>query len=80
MAAAFEYWEPSIEVYKENFSHPIFKQDLTNEKESIKKIKELGRELPLDEVKYKLKRNFEIVFDCELVHSSINAVTMRSLS
>ena len=42
--------------------------------------KELGRELPLDEVKYKLKRNFEIVFDCELVHSSINAVTMRSLS
>ena len=39
VAAAFEYWEPSIEIYKQNFTHPIFQQDLTNEKESIKKIK-----------------------------------------
>ena len=42
--------------------------------------KELGRELPLDEVKYKLKRNFEIVFDCELVHAYMNTVTMPSRS
>ncbi|NOT18048.1 MAG: DNA cytosine methyltransferase [Sulfuriferula sp.] len=39
VVAAFEYWEPSINVYKENFTHPIFKQDLTNEVESIEKIK-----------------------------------------
>jgi DNA (cytosine-5)-methyltransferase 1 len=32
VAAAFEYWEPSIEIYKQNFTHPIFQQDLTNEK------------------------------------------------
>ena len=45
VAAAFEYWDPSIEVYKQNFSHPVFKQDLTNEKESIKKIKEFSPDL-----------------------------------
>jgi DNA (cytosine-5)-methyltransferase 1 len=39
IAAAFEYWDPAIEVYRENFSHPIFKQDLTNEKESIARIR-----------------------------------------
>jgi DNA (cytosine-5)-methyltransferase 1 len=39
IAAAFEYWDPAIEVYRENFSHPIFKQDLTNEKESVAKIR-----------------------------------------
>jgi DNA (cytosine-5)-methyltransferase 1 len=39
IAAAFEYWDPAIEVYRENFSHPIFKQDLTNEKDSIAKIR-----------------------------------------
>jgi DNA (cytosine-5)-methyltransferase 1 len=40
VVAAFEYWEPSIDVYRKNFSHPILKQDLTKEKESIEKIKE----------------------------------------
>ena len=39
VAAAFEYWDQSIAVYKENFLHPIFKQDLTNEAESIELIK-----------------------------------------
>lgn len=39
VVAAFEYWEPSIEIYKQNFKHPIFQQDLTNETESIEKIK-----------------------------------------
>jgi DNA (cytosine-5)-methyltransferase 1 len=39
IAAAFEYWDSAIEVYRENFSHPIFKQDLTNEKDSIAKIR-----------------------------------------
>jgi DNA (cytosine-5)-methyltransferase 1 len=45
VVAAFEYWEPSIEVYKENFSHPILKQDLKNEEASIKKIKEFSPDL-----------------------------------
>ncbi len=45
VVAAFEYWEASIDVYKENFSHPIFTQDLTNEEESIKKIKEYSPDL-----------------------------------
>jgi len=27
-------------------------------------VKELGREISMDEVKYKVKKNFEIVFDC----------------
>ncbi|MBK1694321.1 DNA (cytosine-5-)-methyltransferase [Chromatium weissei] len=40
VVAAFEYWEPSINVYKKNFFHPVFKQDLTNEQEAITKIKE----------------------------------------
>jgi DNA (cytosine-5)-methyltransferase 1 len=43
--SAFEYWEPAIEVYKQNFTHPIFQQDLTNEKDSIKKIKSFCPEL-----------------------------------
>ena len=28
--AAFENWEPAIKVYKENFSHPVFKEDLSD--------------------------------------------------
>ncbi len=38
VVAAFENWEPSIDVYKENFTHPILKQDLKNEVEAIEKI------------------------------------------
>ncbi|MFC7782129.1 DNA cytosine methyltransferase [Legionella taurinensis] len=38
--AAFENWKPAINVYKENFHHPIFEQDLTDEKNAIEKIKE----------------------------------------
>lgn len=39
IVAAFDNWEPAIKVYKENFNHPIFNQDLTNEKDSIDIIK-----------------------------------------
>jgi DNA (cytosine-5)-methyltransferase 1 len=28
IVAAFDFWEPAIEVYKKNFRHPIFKRDL----------------------------------------------------
>lgn len=28
--AAFDYWLPAIEVYRKNFDHPIFRQDLSD--------------------------------------------------
>lgn len=28
VSAAFDNWDPAIEVYKKNFSHPVFKRDL----------------------------------------------------
>lgn len=31
VVAAFDYWHSAIEVYKENFYHPIFNEDLSNE-------------------------------------------------
>lgn len=45
VVAAFEYWEPAIEVYKNNFTHPIFNQDLTNEQEAIEKIRMFSPDL-----------------------------------
>lgn len=45
VSAAFENWDPAIEVYRENFDHPVFKQDLTNENESIEKINEFSPDL-----------------------------------
>ena len=45
VVAAFEYWEPAIEVYRQNFSHPVFHQDLTDEKETIKKIQAYAPDL-----------------------------------
>ena len=45
IVAAFENWDSAIHVYRENFSHPIFKQDLKAESESIKKIREFTPEL-----------------------------------
>ena len=45
VVAAFDHWDPSIEVYKANFSHPIYKQDLTNEIESIEKINKYSPDL-----------------------------------
>jgi len=45
VVAAFECWEPSIDVYKVNFSHPIFKQDLKDENESVKKIRQCAPDL-----------------------------------
>lgn len=28
--AAFDYWKPAVEVYRKNFDHPIFEQDLSD--------------------------------------------------
>ena len=39
VVAAFDKWEPSIKDYKENFNHPIIEQDLTDEIDSVNKIR-----------------------------------------
>lgn len=36
--AAFDNWDDAVTVYHNNFAHPIFKQDLSDVKESISKI------------------------------------------
>jgi DNA (cytosine-5)-methyltransferase 1 len=38
LVAAYDNWQPAIDVYKENFSHPICNIDLKDENKSIKKI------------------------------------------
>lgn len=45
VVAAFENWQPAIQVYQDNFNHPVFQQDLTNEEESIGKIKNFSPDL-----------------------------------
>ncbi|MDY6782750.1 MAG: DNA cytosine methyltransferase [Cyanobacteriota bacterium] len=35
IVAAFDFWEPAIEVYKNNFQHPIFKKDILEEQETV---------------------------------------------
>ncbi len=32
LVAAFDFWSPAIEVYQDNFQHPIFNQDLSDNK------------------------------------------------
>jgi DNA (cytosine-5)-methyltransferase 1 len=39
VVAAFDKWEKSNAVYRENFAHPIFEQDLTDEETAIEKIR-----------------------------------------
>jgi DNA (cytosine-5)-methyltransferase 1 len=43
--AALDHWDKSVEVYKDNFTHPILLQDLTDENTSIKIIKKWKPEL-----------------------------------
>lgn len=43
--AAFDNWKPALDVYKNNFSHNIFNQELSNEQESIEKINEFNPDL-----------------------------------
>ena len=45
VVAAFENWQPSMDVYAENFSHPVICQDLANDEESINRIKEYKTDL-----------------------------------
>lgn len=45
VVAAFENWKPAIDVYRQNFTHPIFELDLQNEIIAIEKIKKLNPDL-----------------------------------
>lgn len=40
VVGAFDNWQPAIDIYKENFKHPIFQMDLNN-RDSLVMIKEL---------------------------------------
>lgn len=37
--AAFDYWLPAIEVYRKNFDHPIFRQDLSDVQAAVNAVK-----------------------------------------
>jgi DNA (cytosine-5)-methyltransferase 1 len=39
VVAAFDNWDPAIDVYRANLSHPMFKQDLADVKSSIKAVR-----------------------------------------
>lgn len=39
--AAFDNWMPAIEVYRKNFSHPVFKQDLSDIDTAVEMIESL---------------------------------------
>lgn len=38
ICAAFEKWEKAIGVYQQNFSHPVYDTDLTDEQKAISQI------------------------------------------
>lgn len=40
VVASFDFWDDAIAVYKENFSHPVFKQDLMDVDGSVQRIRD----------------------------------------
>lgn len=40
VVAAFDNWPEALDVYRQNFSHPAFRADLTNVEESVKRIRQ----------------------------------------
>jgi DNA (cytosine-5)-methyltransferase 1 len=45
VVAAFDNWDKAVDIYRENFNHPIYKQDLSNTEESIDKIKKFNPDI-----------------------------------
>ncbi len=41
--AAFDNWQPAIDVYKQNFKHKIYNEDLINYDKALLIIKKLTR-------------------------------------
>jgi DNA (cytosine-5)-methyltransferase 1 len=44
IVAAFDNWEPAVNIYSQNFTHPIYKADL-NEEAPVKLIEELNPDI-----------------------------------
>lgn len=42
--AAFDNWEPAVDIYRENFDHPIYQKDLCDE-DTVDAIRELSPDL-----------------------------------
>jgi DNA (cytosine-5)-methyltransferase 1 len=40
--SAYEFWEPAVLCYELNFSHPVYKVDLSNNKRAIEEIKNIS--------------------------------------
>ena len=45
LVAAFEFWPIAAECYSKNFSHPVFRTDLSDIETAINQIKEFSPEL-----------------------------------
>lgn len=45
IVAAFEFWDVAADCYEKNFSHPVFRMDLSDTKEAVKVIKRLNLEI-----------------------------------
>lgn len=45
IVGAFEYWKPAIDVYEQNFNHPVFDTDLSNERVAIEQVNEFDPQL-----------------------------------
>ena len=60
--AAFDNWQPAIDVYKLNFEHPVISQDLSDIKASVSSIKEFSLDMivggpPCQDFSHAGKRN-----------------------
>ena len=64
VVAAFDNWKPAVEIYRANFTHPIYEKDLCDE-DSVETIKEL---FPM-----------EVIEDAEFGIELETAVYLRSL-
>ena len=40
IVAAFDNWEPAVNIYRQNFKHPIYKEDL-NEDTPVEQVRDL---------------------------------------
>lgn len=63
VVAAYDNWQPAIDIYQNNFSHPIFKRDLSSE-DITQEIQELAPDIiiggpPCQDFSIAGKRNFE---------------------
>lgn len=45
VVAAFDFWDEAIDVYKTNFSHPVFKQDLTDVEAAVNQINDYNPDI-----------------------------------